>query len=279
MGKTMNKRLPRAPKFKYPPVNHCIYCGNATDKLSDEHIVSSGLNGNLILPKSSCKKCADITSKVELRVLRGFLENGRRAMGVSSRHKKHEKPSTVPVKFITGEIRLDGVMPIDGGFHTIHFPIFATPLALGRKAKDNKPEGIEVAGIHTLHIGDALEPVQRHRAAGVEIQTKLDIWSFIRMLAKIAYSYYVAEKGGFPLGESPVLPIAINEHSYAKKWIGCLEDHLLTKPGSDALHLLDITEIVGDDGSIYSVVLIKLFSVTSGPTYSVVVRIHGGEDA
>jgi hypothetical protein len=166
-------------------------------------------------------------------------------------------------------------MPIEGGLHTMHFPIFATPLALGGKAKDNKPDGIEVAGIDTLHIGDAIESVQSHRATGVEIQTKLDIWSFIRMLAKIAYSYYVAEKGVFPRGESPVLPIAINEHSYAKQWIGCLEDHPLTKPGSEALHLLDITDIVGKDGSICSVVRIKLLSTASGPTYSVVVRMHG----
>lgn len=278
-GNTMNKLLPRAPKFSYPSVNHCIYCGNAEDKLTDEHIIPFGLNGNLVLPNSSCKKCAQITSKVELRVLRGFMEHGRRAMGVSSRHKKHEKPSTVPVKFINGEVRLDGEMPIEGGIHMIHFPIFSTPLALGGKAKDNKPDGIEVAGIETLHIGNTIATVQKHPARGVEIQTDLDIWAFIRMLAKIAYSYYVAKKGVFPLKESPVLPIAINEHSYAKHWIGCLEDHPLTKPGSEALHLLDITEIVGDDGSICSVVRIKLFSVTSGPTYSVVVRIHSGENA
>lgn len=193
-----------------------------------------------------------------------------------SRHKKHDKPSTVPVKFINGEMRLDGEMPIEGGIHTIHLPIFTTPLALGGKTKDDKSDGIEVAGIDTLHIGDTIATVQKHRATGVEIQTKLDIRTFIRMLAKIAYSYYIAEKGVFPLEESPVLPIAINELSYAKQWIGCLEDYPLKKPGSEALQLLDITEIAGDDGLICSVVRIKLFPVTSGPTYSVVVRIHGG---
>ncbi|MFD1217953.1 hypothetical protein [Microbulbifer celer] len=183
------------------------------------------------------------------------------------------------MKFIAGQIRIDGEMPIEGGFHTMHFPIFTTPLALGGKTKDNNPAGIDIAGIDTLHIGDARDRLQKHRATGIEIQSKLDIWSFIRMLAKIAYSYYVAEKGVFPLEESPVLPIAVNEHNYAKKWIGCLEDHPLTKPGSEALHLLDITDIEGEDSSVCSVVRIKLFSVTSGPTYSVVVRIHGGKYA
>lgn len=278
-GRNMNKQLQRAPKFAYPPVNHCIYCGNTENKLTDEHIVPFGLNGNLVLPNSSCTKCAKATSIVELRVLRGFLENGRRAIGITSRHKKHEKLSAVPVKFITGEIHSDGEMPIEGGFHTIHLPVFATPLVLGGKAKDNEPDGIEITGIDTLHIGNAIETVQKYRATGMEIQTKWDIWSFIRMLAKIAYSYYVAEKGVFPLKESPVLPIAINQHNYAKQWIGCLEDHPLLKPRSEALHLLDISELVGADGSICSVVRIRLFSVFSSPTYSVVVRIHGGESA
>lgn len=271
----MSNRLPRAPKISYSAVNHCIYCGNTKDKLTDEHIVPFGLNGNLILPRSSCTNCAEITSKVELRVLRGFLELGRRAIGVSSRHKKREKPSTAPVKFIVGQARIDGEMPIDGGFHTIHLPVFTTPLMLGGKAKDSEPSSIEVAGIDTLHIGDAGSKLQEHRATGIEIQSKIDIWSFVRMLSKIAYSYYVAEKGAFPQEESPALRIAINEQSYAKQWVGCLEDHPLTKPGSKALHLLDITEIMGEDNSVCSVVRIKLFSATSGPTYAVVVRIHG----
>ena len=271
----MNERHPRAAKFEYPPVNYCIYCGNVKNKLTDEHIVPFGLNGNLVLPMSSCTECAKVTSAVELRVLRGFMENGRRAMGISSRHKKHKKPLLVPVKFLTDETRTDGKMPIEGGFHTLHLPIFTTPLALGGKAKNNKPDGIEIVGIDTLHIGNEIKAIQSHRATGIEIQTALDIWSFIRMLAKIAHSYYVAVKGIFPLAESPVLPIAMNKHSFAKQWIGCLEDHPLTKPGSEALHLLGIDEIKGDDGSICSVVRIKLFSATHGPTYSVVVRIHG----
>ncbi|WMB74678.1 hypothetical protein RA178_08775 [Shewanella oncorhynchi] len=275
----MSNRLLRAPKFEYSPVNQCIYCGNSKDKLTDEHIIPFGLNGNFVLPKSSCAKCAEITSKVELRVLRGFLDVGRRAMGVSSRHKKRNKSPTAPVRFIIGQKRVDGEMPIEGGFHTMHLPIFTTPLALGGKAKDINPASIEVAGIDTLHIGNEIDCLNKNRATGIEVETKLDIWSFIRMLAKIAYSYYVAEKGGFPKEESPILPIALQQHNNAKQWIGCLEDHPLIKPESNALHLMDITEILGEDSSVCSVVRIKLFSVKSGPTYSVIVRIHGGKTA
>jgi hypothetical protein len=56
------------------PVGHCIYCGG-TDRpsnlLSDEHIVSYAVNGNLVLPKSSCGECRLIIEQFEVRVLRG----------------------------------------------------------------------------------------------------------------------------------------------------------------------------------------------------------------
>jgi hypothetical protein len=274
MEKAMNKQLPRAPQITYPPINHCIYCGNEKDTLSDEHIIPFGLNGNFVLPKSSCAECAQITSEFECKVLRGFLDNGRRAMGVSSRHKKHKKPVATPVKFIAGNTRLDGEMPIEDGFHTIHLPIFIAPLALGGESKDDRPDSIDVVGVDTLHIGDAIETLKRHNATGVETQTKVDVWPFIRMLAKIAYSYYIAERGVFPREESPILPLALNKHSFAKEWIGCLEDHPLTKPGSTAMHLMDITEIKGNDEAICSVVRIKLLSIAASPTYSVIVRLQ-----
>ncbi|WP_333796849.1 hypothetical protein [Rheinheimera sp.] len=270
----MSKQLPRAPQITYLPINHCIYCGNEKDALSDEHIIPFGLNGNFVLPKSSCAECAKITSEFERKVLRGFLDNGRRAMGVSSRHKKHKKPAATPVKFIAGNTRLDGEMPIENGFHTIHLPIFIAPLALGGESKDDRPDSIDVVGFDTLHIGDAIETLKRHNATGVETQTNVDIWPFIRMLSKIAYSYYVAQIGVFPREESPILSIVLNKHNFAKEWVGCLEDHPLTTPGSKAMHLMDITELKGADGAICSVVRIKLLSNAASPTYSVIVRLQ-----
>jgi hypothetical protein len=42
------------------PVGYCIYC-QATDELTNEHILPFGLSGTAVLPKSSCKACAKIT--------------------------------------------------------------------------------------------------------------------------------------------------------------------------------------------------------------------------
>jgi hypothetical protein len=41
--------------MKYSPVGKCIYCGKvetAQHRLTDEHILPSGLGGDLLLPKS-----------------------------------------------------------------------------------------------------------------------------------------------------------------------------------------------------------------------------------
>jgi hypothetical protein len=195
-------------------------------------------------------------------------------MGIESRHKKRVKPTSAPVKVIVGNERLSGEMPIEGGFHTIHLPVFTTPLVLGGKVSSKSDEDIEIVAIDTLHIGDSAEFMQSYRADGIEIKTKINIWPFIRMLAKIAYSYHVAEKGTFPRSESPVLPLSLNKTNYAKLWIGNIEEHPLTKAGSKALHLMDVTDIIGEDGTVCSVVRIKLFSTSSGPTYSVVTRIY-----
>jgi len=54
----------------------CIYCGSSDD-LTDEHVVPYGLGGKMILPKSSCRRCAMITGQFEGKVLRGFMRDGR----------------------------------------------------------------------------------------------------------------------------------------------------------------------------------------------------------
>jgi hypothetical protein len=83
------------------PVGACIYCGS-TENLSDEHIVPFGLGGNLVLPKSSCQRCARITSEFERRVLRGFMRDAR-ATGRFPTRRPKERPSTIPVEIKRGD--------------------------------------------------------------------------------------------------------------------------------------------------------------------------------
>jgi len=124
-----------------------------------------------------------------------------------------------------------------------------------------------------MHIGHIKKVLQDNGAVGIKFVDRIDVWSFVRMLAKIAHAYYIAEKGWFPSNQSPVLPLIMGSSRHAKQWIGCLDDEQLTLPDSKALHLLDIVELTGDDGSVCSIVRIKLLSTIHGPTYAVAVRI------
>jgi len=73
---------------RFPPVGYCIYCGS-TDDLRDEHVVPLALDGTLILPDSSCKACADMTSRLDLEVLRGFMLAARTVAGFATRRPKN----------------------------------------------------------------------------------------------------------------------------------------------------------------------------------------------
>lgn len=270
----MSHKLPLAPAFTYPAAGRCIYCGSADGRLTKEHIIARGLNGNFILPAASCDACAAITSDVERRVLRGFMEDGRLAMGLASRHKKHERPTSLSATFIgADDTKWATDVPIVDGLQVIHLPIFILPLSLGGEAKESNPNGIEIRGFDTMHFGDAPAVLREHAATAIQFEHPMDVFAFARMLGKIAHAYYIAEKGWFPL-ESPVLPVVLGKSEHAKVWIGCLEHAPLTRLGSKALHLMDIVELPPQGGTVCSLVRIKLFSPTEGPTYAVVTRIR-----
>lgn len=59
-----------------------------------------GLGGTAVLPKSSCKSCATITSEIELNLLRGSMQPVRVYRELKSRKKHHNAPSTYPVTFV-----------------------------------------------------------------------------------------------------------------------------------------------------------------------------------
>ncbi|WP_129447929.1 hypothetical protein [Methylibium sp. Pch-M] len=72
----------------FPPANYCIYCGANHCRLTDEHIIPLALNGNLILPKSSCDSCAKVTTRFELIIARDMYGPMRIANNFQTRRKK-----------------------------------------------------------------------------------------------------------------------------------------------------------------------------------------------
>src|SRR5688572_14323585 len=88
---------------QYRDVGLCIYCGNS-EGLTREHAIPFALNGDLVLPAASCKKCSEITSAFETKVLKGPIWQVRVGEKFKSRKKHRDAPTTVVVKALYGSV-------------------------------------------------------------------------------------------------------------------------------------------------------------------------------
>src|SRR5262245_27323795 len=106
-------------------VGRCVYC-DSDDDLSDEHVVPLGLGGTWILQAASCGRCRDITSRIELQVLREHSLALRTVTEMPTR-RKGERPKSLRQKLIAkgAPVSLD----LDPSQHPaqLAFPIFAPP--------------------------------------------------------------------------------------------------------------------------------------------------------
>lgn len=273
----------KAPQtVRTAPAGACIYCGTTKGRLTDEHVVPKGLGGTLVLPQASCDDCARLTSQFEMRVLRGFLDRGRRAMGIKGR-KGHKRPAvdTLTQTFIRAdESTVDHDVPWDDGVKVMHLPVFVLPAFLDpRRAMDPAVSQLEITAVDTLHFDLRQgEVVREYQAQGIRFEDQMDLWAFVKMLAKIAHSYHVAVHGVFPLEQSPLVPIIRGQSSDALNWVGTTLTDTLPSGGL-ALHLLHHAALESDDGSQASAVRIKLFAHGPTPTYALATRLERPETA
>ena len=279
----MDGKAIKAPHtVRSTPAGACIYCGATEGRLTDEHVVPKGLGGTLVLPQASCDDCARLTSQFEMRVLRGFLDRGRQAMGVKGR-KSHKRPATdtLTQTFIhADESTIDHEVPWNDGVKVMHLPVFVLPAFLdSRRAIDPAASQLHIMALDTLHFGLRQgELVREYQARGIRFEDRVDLWAFVKMLAKIAHSYHVAVDGLFPLAQSPLVPIILGERSDAQNWIGTTFTDTLPS-GGQALHLLHHAALESNNASQAWAARIKLFAHVSTPTYAVATRISTPQDA
>lgn len=270
-------------RFKAPhtmrltPVGVCIYCGTTEGPLTDEHTIPKGLGGTLVLPAASCGACATLTSQIERRVLRGFLDKGRQAMGIKGRktHKRDLPMATTQAFIQADESVVEREIPVAESIRVMHLPVFTLPAFLDpHKPLDPAANGIDVMAIDTATFGPGpAEVVREHAAAGVKIEDRMDIWAFLRMLAKIAHGHHVSVHGIFPLHESPLVPLILGQRWDARNWIGNTERDPLPSD-RPALHLLQDLPLESDNGSHGMAVRIKLFASHQSPTYALATRLQ-----
>ena len=254
------------PNQVFAAVGACIYCGSTESPLTDEHIIPFGLNGNLILPKASCKTCATITGEIERFCLRPMLGDFRSTTGLRTRRKK-TRPKTITVRHrdvrrgveISEDIRTDNYPRIALGYC---FP----PPGILYNGHPNAPiEGELMSGV-------LLSELDRIRKPGTELILKLGTFNaltFMRMLAKIGHAWAIATLGRDAF--TPLLPDLILGKNNTARWlVGADPKAKNLPPNPAAAHDFGL-EFMRVPGGTYLLAGIRLFAPVPMPKYHVVV--------
>jgi len=139
----------KSPKEVIGSVGVCIYCGAAEGQLSDEHIVPLGLGGIWVLRKASCPNCQNITSAIELDVLRYTLLQARAKLGLPSRHDR-QMPGELPL-IVAGKGRQHTILvPVEKHPTILFLPRFKPPAYIDKR---HYKAGIDVEGVYIYQLG------------------------------------------------------------------------------------------------------------------------------
>jgi hypothetical protein len=184
----------RSRPIVYRAVDHCVYCGRNNVPLGREHIIPLGLDGGLILLKSSCSNCSDVTKKFEEYCLRKMFGLFRAQIKLqSNRHKKK-------VRFhVLGPTGYKKEIDPQDAPSVLLFPLLSAPSILNTDYAHKLPlivkghKRIDIAKGRLVHSGSLI------------LNYHYDLIMFARMLAKIAHSFAVAE-----LGEENLSPLLLD---------------------------------------------------------------------
>lgn len=248
-----------------PKIGACIYCGNSAEKLSDEHIIPYGLNGNWKLLDASCESCAKITSKFERVVLRDALLATRAALGFRSYRKL---PKTLPLQIDRGEGAQEMEVAVDEHPAVAVLPRFARPSWLDANRRST---GVDLIGASTVYFGrqPLSDFVEKYRGSKLTGTLKYEPVAFARMVAKIALGYCAGIFGVESIRESYLIPAILGTADDIGTWVGSTDGYPLNlKPEPDGR----VTHVVGTDvwqGDI--VAYVRLFSWAVPDEYIVIV--------
>jgi hypothetical protein len=254
----------------YPPIGKCIYCGAdryATDSrrfLAPEHIVPFALNGNLVLPQASCRKCERITGRTETLVLKGALLGCRTYLGLQTRSPK-ERPKALPLFDTTTKPERKVMVEIEDYPISLMLSRLTEP-GVGSSGKRRMGQN----GIWLHFFKQPNENLLRSKYKLSEFaMSSLDTHSLVRMLAKIAHSFTVAERAAGRIEDFKpfLLPTILDEkvpHQDMLRFVGGASD---LPPSPDALHEVVLEQLTNRLLSVR----IRLFAQYGAPVYRVVV--------
>ena len=198
-------------------IRKCIYCGAVNDKLSREHVIPFGLNGEIVLQKASCDDCAKLTSQFERNVLKGQLQQIRAGLGLKTR-RIH--PKTFPTTMeIAGEKRSVDLPVEEYGAMTI-LPTFRMPAFLDNR--ESLHGTLDILGVIMLRItGPDISILhKKYNAKSIDFRVDFNPGDYIKLLTKIAYGYAVLVYGVDAFEDNYALAIILGNTDEIDKWVG-----------------------------------------------------------
>jgi hypothetical protein len=260
-------------KRTFEPVNECIYCGalsyarDSPRYLATEHIIPEAINGEMLLPRASCRNCERIINPFETAILRSALLGCRTHLKLKTKRPK-DRPKSLPVFSDTPNGQVKTMIPVE------HYPATMILLTIPPPCLINGPDVISwQRGVFTYQF----EPYKNKLLNAIYRLTNwahasLDTFSLLRMLAKIAHGYAVAVYGLDSLQYVLRDGILNGDISELRRYVGGDE---ATDPPTDNLHEVS-SSVIEFDGNRYLQVRIRLFASLGAPTYNVIAaRIDG----
>jgi hypothetical protein len=267
------KITPDADLPDYDPIGKCIYCGAEVysersnirrHPLGAEHIIAEGLGGKLELPEASCQKCEDITGRlVEGDVLLRTLKALRMHLKIRGKSGS-SKPTALPLRITNNGHDEIKQIPIEDYPVILNMPAMGPPGIFFGGPGGNQM----VSGFRIVMLNYNEQKIRKTYGIQSFASPHWDTHMLFRMLAKIGYSFAVAELG--LKNFRPLLTdMILNGTQELFNHIGG-EPNLARDPPSEALHELGLG-YQRANGKDYVVARVRLFAKQHGPIYYVVV--------
>ena len=254
--------LPTFPSERFDEVGLCIYCGTTTC-LEDEHIIPFGLGGNSVLPKSSCRRCATVTSKFERTVLRGPLRPVRVALGIQSRRKHRGASRDLPLRVRRGEEWTTLLLPYSEYPLVVDFHIFSIPGVLDPTYLG----GTRIRGHQSFSFGARPSVVlQKLRANEISAPRVYDPSALAKLTAKIGYAQAVGSGAIDPsLGRPAVVSSILGEVDEIGRWIGTVAEPRFREPS-----VLHQATVQADLKNNLLIARVQYLTIVGTPVYGVI---------
>jgi hypothetical protein len=244
----------------YDPVGCFIYCGTASEPLTDEHIIPLGLAGEHVLPRSSCKECARVTGRFEGVVLRTIFGDIRMRNQFPTRRRK-QRPKQRPINTESGT----KLVP------TTEYPAPYVVYQFGKCGLLlDAPPGLILPHHNVSLISDPTHDAfkTKHKWDGL-LGFNFQPDPFRRMILKIGHGFAVAG-----LGLSTFRPMAIPYFMEDGKNLSYLVGQNENKEPMDSAHLHKTRVSLAlrpQVGRWLVIAEIRLFAGADTPTYHAVV--------